>query len=68
MQHFLPLRRHMTRTLLNSTPVAAAVAALWCGVGVAQAQPAGAAPVGDTVVITGIRRGIESGLDRTAAW
>ncbi len=64
MQQFNPIRRSPTRTLLQATPVAAAVAALWCAAGVAQAQtqPAGAVPAGDTVVITGIRRGIESAI------
>jgi iron complex outermembrane recepter protein len=65
MQQFNPMRRSVTRTLLQATPVAAAVAALWCAAGVAQAQaqPAGAVPAGDTVVITGIRRGIESAIN-----
>ena len=51
------------RRLLQATPVAAAVAALLCTAGVAQAQtaPAGAA-VTDTVVITGIRRAIETSI------
>ena len=53
--------RKRSRTLLQATPVAAAVAAMLCTSGLAQAQttPAG---VTDTVVITGIRRGIESAI------
>ena len=66
MQQSHPVRRStaraMTRHFLRATPVAAAVAALWCTAGVAQAQQAGAAPAGDTVVITGIRRAIESAI------
>lgn len=60
--------RSLPRLLQQATPVAAAVAALWCTAGVAQAQQAGAAPGGDVVVITGIRRGIESAISvkRTA--
>ena len=54
--------RAMTRHALRATPVAAAVAALWCATGVAHAQQAGATPAGDVVVITGIRRGIESAI------
>ena len=52
------------RRLLQATPVAAAVAALLCTSGIAQAQtaPAAAAPTGDVVVITGIRRAIESAI------
>lgn len=66
MQQSNPARRVVARTMthrvLQATPVAAAVAALWCASGVAQAQQAGAAPAGDVVVITGIRRGIESAI------
>jgi len=60
MQIDQPARRR-ARTLLQATPVAAAVAAMLCTSGLAQAQttPAG---VTDTVVITGIRRGIESAI------
>ena len=54
--------RAVTRYVLHATPVAAAVAAVLCSTGVAQAQQAGAAPAGDTVVITGIRRAIESAI------
>ena len=54
--------RSLPRLLQQATPVAAAVAALWCSAGVAQAQQAGAAPEGDVVVVTGIRRGIESAI------
>ena len=67
MQQSHPARRSpvrvMTRHVLHATPVAAAVAALWCATGIAQAQQAGAAPAGDVVVITGIRRGIESAIN-----
>lgn len=67
MQHqSQPARRNavraVTRHVLRATPVAAAVAALWCAPGVAQAQQAGATPAGDTVVITGIRRAIETSI------
>ena len=55
--------RAMTRHLLHATPVAAAVAALWCATGAAHAQQTGAAPASDVVVITGIRRGIESAIN-----
>jgi iron complex outermembrane receptor protein len=48
--------------LMHATPVAAAVAALLCSTGIAQAQQAGAAATGDVVTITGIRRGIESAI------
>ncbi|MDP1899589.1 MAG: TonB-dependent receptor [Rubrivivax sp.] len=51
------------RAVLQATPVAAAVAALLCSTGLAQAQQAAAAPqVTETVVVTGIRRGIESAI------
>ena len=50
-----------SRTLLQATPVAAAVAALLWSSGVAQAQQAGAAAP-EVVTITGIRRGIESAI------
>ena len=53
--------RSRPRTMLQATPVAAAVAALLCGPGLAQAQQAGAG-VSDVVTITGIRRGIESAI------
>jgi iron complex outermembrane recepter protein len=53
----------MPRALWRATPVAAAAAALLCASGVAQAQTApAAAPTGDVVTITGIRRGIESAI------
>jgi len=54
--------RKRSRTLLQATPVAAAVAAMLCTSGMAQAQTA---PEGvtDTVVITGIRRGIETAIN-----
>ncbi len=55
--------RSRARVLMQATPVAAAVAALLCGVGAVQAQQAaGAAPAADVVTITGIRRGIESAI------
>jgi len=56
-----PTARRRARTLLRATPVAAAVAATLCTSGLAQAQttPSG---VTDTVIITGIRRGIESAI------
>ena len=67
MQQFHSARRRIqsavTSTLFHTTPVAAAVAALWCATGVAQAQQAEAAPAGDVVVVTGIRRGIESAIN-----
>ena len=47
-----------SRSLLQATPVAAAVAVLLCGAEFAQAQQAAA----ETVTITGIRRGIESAI------
>lgn len=52
------------RALMQATPVAAAVAALLCSAGIAQAQQAApaAATTTDTVTITGIRRGIESAI------
>ena len=57
------LPRAVPRLLLHVTPVAAAVAALWCATGVAPAlAQATAAPTGDVVTITGIRRGIESAI------
>ena len=49
--------RSPSRALLQATPVAAAVAALLCSSGVAQAQQAD-----QTVTVTGIRRGIESAI------
>ena len=49
--------RGTSRALLQATPVAAAVAALLCSAGVAQAQQAD-----QTVTVTGIRRGIESAI------
>ena len=55
--------RNRSRVLIKATPVAAAVAALLCGHGLAQAQtaaPAGAAA--EVITITGIRRGIESAI------
>jgi iron complex outermembrane recepter protein len=53
----------LPRALWRATPVAAAAAALLCASGVAQAQTApAAAPTGDVVTITGIRRGIESAI------
>ena len=59
MNKFSPLRSRQ-RALLQATPVAAAVAAMLYASGAAQAQQAAPAPSGvtDTVVITGIRRGI----------
>jgi iron complex outermembrane receptor protein len=48
--------------LWRATPVATAIAALWCGPGVALAQQAPAAGEPQTVTITGIRRGIESAI------
>lgn len=53
--------RLRARALLQATPVAAAVAAMLCtsGLALAQTAPEG---VTDTVVITGIRRGIESAI------
>jgi len=66
MQQPSPARRNTARTaayrVLQVTPVAAAVAALWCATGVAQAQQTGATPAGDVVVITGIRRAIETSI------
>ncbi len=57
------LARSRSRALLQATPVAAAVAAMLCTSGLAMAQQAAAPPgVTDTVVITGIRRGIESAI------
>ncbi len=50
------------RTLLHATPVAAAVTAMLLTSGLAQAQQAATPGVTDTVVITGIRRGIESAI------
>ena len=50
-----------SRTMLQATPVAAAVAAMLWSTGVAQAQQAGAA-TSEVVTITGIRRGIESAI------
>lgn len=55
-----PISRR-SRTLLQATPVAAAVAALLWSSGVAQAQQAGAAAP-EVVTITGIRRAIESAI------
>ena len=55
-----PTRRR-SRTMLQATPVAAAVAAMLWSTGVAQAQQAGAAAP-EVVTITGIRRGIESAI------
>ena len=55
-----PARRR-ARVLLQATPVAAAVAATLCTSGLAQAQTA-AAGVTETVVITGIRRAIETAI------
>jgi iron complex outermembrane recepter protein len=52
--------RSRARALSQATPVAAAVAALLCGAAGVQAQQA--APAGDVVTITGIRRGIESAI------
>ncbi len=58
-----PRRRSWQRTLLQATPVAAAVATLWAAPGAALAQQAAAAAATtDTVVITGIRKGIESAI------
>lgn len=62
MLQYPPRRHRVSRTLIHATPVAAAVAALWCVTSVAHAQQAGAAPAGETVLITGIRRGIESAI------
>ena len=57
-------RRSPSRVILQATPVAAAVAVLLCGGSVAQAQTAPAAgEATDVVVITGIRRGIESAIN-----
>jgi iron complex outermembrane recepter protein len=58
MSPTIQLRRR-ARAMSQATPVAAAVAALLCG---AAAQAQQAAPAGDVVTITGIRRGIESAI------
>ena len=50
--------------LWRGTPVAAAIASLWCAPGVALAQQTPAATAqSQTVTITGIRRGIESAIN-----
>ncbi len=66
-------RRSPASALLKAHPVAAAAAALLCSTAFAQTAPAqpnaaaapaqpASAPAGDVVVITGIRRGIESAI------
>ncbi len=53
----------LPRALLRVSPVAAAVAAMWVPAGSALAQGSGAAaPSGEVVTVTGIRRGIESAI------
>jgi TonB-dependent receptor len=56
-------RHRAPRGALQTTPIAAAVAALLCSATLAQAQQAATPPTAtETVVITGIRRGIESAI------
>jgi iron complex outermembrane recepter protein len=55
--------RVRARSLIQASPVAAAVAVMLFGPGAAQAQTSGAAPAGEVVTITGIRRGIESAIN-----
>jgi iron complex outermembrane receptor protein len=57
------LRRQAPSALMRATPVATAIAALWCGPAIVMAQTAPAAPPAETVTITGIRRGIESAIN-----
>ena len=57
------LRAHRTRRLLRASPVAAAVSTLLLSAGGVQAQQADAA---QTVVVTGIRRGIETSVRPSA--
>jgi iron complex outermembrane receptor protein len=52
-----------TSALMRATPVATAIAALFCSPGFALAQQAPAAAQAETVTITGIRRGIESAIN-----
>ena len=55
--------RNRSRVLIKATPVAAAVAALLCSTGVAQAQTAApAAAPAEVITVTGIRRAIESAI------
>jgi iron complex outermembrane recepter protein len=58
-----PAARLRPHTLLKASPVAAAVAVMLLGTGAVQAQTSGAAPAGEVVTITGIRRGIESAIN-----
>ncbi len=56
-------RRGSPRALLQATPVAAAVAAMLLGTGLAQAQQAPAdGAAAQVITVTGIRRGIESAI------
>ncbi len=60
MNRSFPTSRR-SRTMLQATPVAAAVAAMLLSASMAHAQQAGAAAP-EVVTITGIRRGIESAI------
>jgi iron complex outermembrane receptor protein len=65
MNKTLAAQRQIGRSLLRATPVAAAVATLWAVPGAGFAQQAGAttADGAQVIVVTGIRRGIESAIN-----